>query len=189
MPPPNPCHQPNNLLSCEFRSGTCSYLSLSLSHNLTKVLVLIPYQHPICSATKPLPHQSWHHYDAKFHTLAVINPFFRWDQRHPDLWLECLIRSSNAGRAPYCKATTYFPDNCPQSSFRDSKSTHTPSELENPFHLYVASSTKIATPEPPVTTNTIAYPFKATTLESTATKTRVNLPGNDNPASSQPPNI
>ena len=47
----------------------------------------------------------------------------------------------------------------------------------------------IATPEPPVTTNTSAYPVKATTLESTATKTRVNLSGNDNPASSQPPNI
>ena len=163
-------------LSCECRPGTCSYLSLTLSHNPTKVL-------------KPLTLQNWHHYDAKFRTLAAVNPFFCWDQRHPYLWLECLIRSSNAGCAPYCKATTHFPDNCPQSSFRDSKSTHTPFELENPFHLYVASSTKIAAPEPPVTANTSAYPVKATSLESTATKTRVNLPGNDNPASSLPPNI
>ena len=64
-----------------------------------------------------------------------------------------------------------------------------PSKLENPFHLYVASSIKIATPEPPVTTNTSAHPVKTTTLESTATKTKVNLPGNDDPAYSQPPNI
>ena len=69
MPSPNPCHKPNNPLSCECRPGACSYLSLTLSHNPTKVLVLIPYQHPICSATKPLPLQSWHHYDAKFHTV------------------------------------------------------------------------------------------------------------------------
>ena len=115
--------------------------------------------------------------------------FFSRYQRHPDLLLKCLIRSSNTGHAPYCKATTHFSDNCAQSSFCDSKSTHAPHELENPFHLYVASSTKIVTPEPPVTTNTSAYPVKATTLESTAIKTRVSLPGNDNPTSSQPPNI
>ena len=113
--------------------------------------------------------------------MSLRCQIFSVGPKHPDLWLVCLIRSSNAGRALNCKVTTHFPDNCPQSSFYDSKSTHTPSKLENPFHLYVASSTKIATPEPPVTTNTSAYPVKATTLESTATKTRVNLPGNNNP--------
>ena len=106
VPQPNPCNRPNSpSKDCHVDAGLEPVAILS--HNPTKVLVLIPYQHPICSATKPLPLQSWRHFDAKFHTLAAVNPCFCWDQRHPDLWLECLIRSSNAGHASYCKATTH----------------------------------------------------------------------------------
>ena len=46
------------------------------------------------------------------------------------------------------------------------------------------SSTKVAAPEPLVSTYTSACPVKATTLKSAASKTRAD-PDNDNPVSSQ----
>ena len=97
---------------------------------------MIPYQHLICSATTLLPLQSWLQYDAKFRTLAAANPLLRWDQRHPDLWLECLAlgnKEQQCWPCPYCKATTHFPENCPWSPFRDSKSTPTPAEPRRPL--------------------------------------------------------
>ena len=92
---------------------------------------MIPYQRLICSATTLLPLKSWLQYEAKFHTLATANPLLRWDQRHPDLWLECLALGNKEQQrwpCPYCKATTHFPENCPQSPFRHNKSTPTPPE-------------------------------------------------------------
>ena len=107
------------------------YLSVILSHNPAKVLEMIPYQRLICSATTLLPAQNWLQYDAKFRTLAAANPLLRWDQRHSDLWLECLApRNTEQQRwpCPYCKATTHFPENCPRSPFRDSKPSSAPPE-------------------------------------------------------------
>ena len=49
----------------------------------------------------------------------------------------------------------------------------------------MVSSTKVTVPEPLVSTDTSACPVKATTLESAASKTKIDLPGNDNPASSR----
>ena len=48
---------------------------------------------------------------------------------------------------------------------------------------------KVAAPEPLVSTNTSACPVKATTLKSAASKTRTDLPDNDNLASSRSLNI
>ena len=106
------------------------YLLVILSHNHAKILEMIPYQCLICSATALLPLQSWLRYDAKFCTLAAANPLLCWDQRHPDLWLECLALGNKEQQhwpCPYCKVTTHFPENCPQSPFRHNK-TPTPPE-------------------------------------------------------------
>ena len=55
--------------------------------------------------------------------------------------------------------------------------------------LHQLNLAKVTAPEPPVTTGTSAYHVKATTLESAATKTRADLPGNDSPASSRSLNV
>ena len=107
------------------------YLLVILSHNPAKVLEMISYQCLICSATALLPLQSWLQYDAKFCTLAAANPLLCWDQRHPDLRLECLALGNKEQQHwpwPYCKVTTHFPENCPQSPFRHNKSIPTPPE-------------------------------------------------------------
>ena len=48
------------------------------------------------------------------------------------------------------------------------------------MHQYAMSSTKVAAPEPLEYIDICAYPGEATTLESAATKTRADLPDNDN---------
>ena len=164
------------------------YLLVILSHNPAKVLEMIPYQRLICSATTLLPLKSWLQYYAKFCTLAAANPLLRWDQRHPNLWLECLALGNKEQQrwpCPYCKATTHFPENCPQSLFVITNQLLHHLSLKDPFHQYVVSSTKVTAPEPLVSTDTSACPVKATTLESAASKTRTDLSGNDNPASSR----
>ena len=143
-----------------------------LSHNTTKVIEMIPYQHLICSATTLLPLQSRLQYDAKFRTLAAANPLLCWDQRHPDLWLEYLALSKQEQQCwscPYYKATTHFLDNCPHSPLyvMTNQLLHCLS-IESPFHQFAASSTRVAAPEPPATTVTSAYPVKAAILESAA---------------------
>ena len=108
------------------------YLSVIRCHNPTKALEMISYQNLICSANALLPLQSWLQYDAKFRTLAASDPFLRWDQRHPDLWLECLALSNKEQQrwpCPYCKATNHYPENCPRSPFRDSKPASRPPEF------------------------------------------------------------
>ena len=50
--------------------------------------------------------------------------------------------------------------------------------IENPFHQFAASSTRVAAPEPTAITATSAYPVKATTLELAATETKTDLPHN-----------
>ena len=101
------------------------YLSIRLCSNPERALELIGYQRLICSANKLLPLNAWLQYDNKFRTIAASNTHLRWDQRHPDLWLEALAlgnldkQSSKRWPCPYCKATTHFPENCPRSPFRD----------------------------------------------------------------------
>ena len=128
------------------------YLSVMLSHNPTKVIEMIPYQCLICSATTLLPLQSGLQYDTKFWTLAAANPLLCWDQRHLDLWLECLTLGNKEQQrwpCPYCKATTHFPDNCPHSPLyvRDGKSTPTPPEYRKSLPPISTSSTRVTAPE------------------------------------------
>ncbi len=78
------------------------YLSVLLAHNPSRVVELFGYQRLICSANTLLPARSWLQYDSKFRTLAAVDQLLRWDQRHPDIWLECLALSNtmpNAGPA------------------------------------------------------------------------------------------
>ena len=101
------------------------YLSILLSSNPGRALELVGYQRLICSANQLLPLNAWLQYDSKFRTIAASNSYLRWDQCHPDLWLEALAlgnldkQSSKRWPCPYCKATTHFPENCPRSPFRD----------------------------------------------------------------------
>ena len=97
------------------------YLSVLLGHNPSRAVELSGYQRLICSANTLLPVRSWLQYDSKFRTLAAADPLLRWDQRHPDLWLECLASvQQNAKRwpCPYCSGTNHFPSNCLQAPFR-----------------------------------------------------------------------
>ena len=81
---------------------------------------LFGYQRLICSAHTLLPLESWLQHDYKFRTLAAADPLLRWDQRHSDLWLECLASSHQSTKhwpCPYCRATNHFPENHPHSPF------------------------------------------------------------------------
>ena len=84
------------------------YLSIRLCSNPERALELIGYQRLICSANKLLPLNAWLQYDNKFRTIAASNTHLRWDQRHPDLWLEALAlgnldkQSSKRWPCPYC---------------------------------------------------------------------------------------
>ena len=97
------------------------YLTVILAHNPSRAVKLFGYQRLICSAHTLLPLESWLQYDYKFRTLAAADPLLRWDQRHSDLWLECLASSQQSTKrwpCPYCRATNHFPENCPHSPFR-----------------------------------------------------------------------
>ena len=105
------------------------YLVVLLAHNPSRA-ELFGYQRLICSANTLLPVHSWLQYDSKFRTLAAADPLLRWDQRHPDLWLECLASGQQNKRwpCPYCRATNHFPSNCPHAPFRYKKKIHQSTE-------------------------------------------------------------
>ena len=97
------------------------YLAVILAHNPSRAVELFGYQRLICSAHTLLPLESWLQYDYKFRTPAAADPLLQWDQRHSDLWLECLASSQQSTKrwpCPYCRATNHFPENCPHSPFR-----------------------------------------------------------------------
>ena len=96
------------------------YLTVILAHNPSRAVELFGYQQLICSAHTLFPHESWLQYDYKFRTLAAADPLLRWDQRHSNLWLECLASSQQSTKywpCPYYIATNHFPENCPHSPF------------------------------------------------------------------------
>ena len=108
-----------------------------------------------------------------------------WDQRHPDLLLECLALGNKEQQrwpCPYYRATTHFPENCPTLLFvMENYLLHCLS-IESPFHQFAVSSTRVAAPEPPATTVTSACPVEAATLKLAATEIKT-VPDNNNPAS------
>ena len=96
------------------------YLAIISAHNPLRALEFFGYQRLICSAHTLHPLESWLQYDYKFWTLAAADPLLWWDQRHSDLWLECLASSHQSTKCwpcPYCRATNHFPENCPHSPF------------------------------------------------------------------------
>ena len=111
------------------------YLAVILAHNPSRAVELFGYQRLICSANTLLPLDSWLQYDYKFRTLAAADPLLRWDQRHPDLWLECLASSYQSNKrwpCPYCRATNHFPDNCPHSPICTNKQQSSEHRTSNP---------------------------------------------------------
>ena len=113
------------------------YLLVILSHNPAKVLEMIPYQCLICSATTLLPLQSWLQYDAKFRTSTAANPLLRWDQRHLDLWLECLALGNKEQQrclAPTVEPLLTFQRTVLSLLFVITNQILYHLSLENPFH-------------------------------------------------------
>ena len=127
------------------------YLAVLLAHNPSRAVELFGYQRLICSANTLLPVHSWLQYDSTFRTLAAANPLLRWDQRHPDLWSECLAsgQQNKHWPCPYCRATNHFPSNCPHSE-------HIPVQP-------VICSIKDTAPVKTAPINTFAFPAKVST--------------------------
>ena len=168
------------------------YLSVISSHNPAKILEMIPYQLLICSATTLPPLQSWLKYDAKFRTLAAANLLLCWDQRHPDLWLECLAlgnKEQQCWPCPYCKVTTHFPENCPQSPFRHSKSTPTPPEPGRSLPPICGEFNQGHCTRATSKYRHICLSCQGNHPRISCLKTRADLPDNDDPVSSRSLNI
>ena len=89
----------------------------------------------------------------------------------PQNALPWVIRSSDAGLVPTTKPLLISQGTVLDLLFVMANQLSHHLSLENPFHQYGVSSTKVTAPEPPVTTDTSACPVKATTLESAVTKT------------------
>ena len=82
------------------------YLVVLLAHNPSRAVELFGYQRLTYSANTLLPVHSWLQYDSTFRTLAAANPLLRWDQRHPDFWLECLASGQQNKHWPGCLVHT-----------------------------------------------------------------------------------
>ena len=68
-----------------------NYLTVAVAHNPNRALELIGYQMIITSASSQVPLHKWLMYDVQFRMLAAFNDDLRWDTRHQDLWLQCLV--------------------------------------------------------------------------------------------------
>ena len=68
-----------------------NYLSVIVAHTPSRALEMIGYQRIITSASSQVPLSKWLMYDTQFRMLASLNRDLRWDTRHQDLWLQCLV--------------------------------------------------------------------------------------------------
>ena len=113
------------------------YISVVLSHSPERALEMIGYQRLITTASNQLPFPKWFAYDVKFRTLAAADPTLHWDQRHVDLWLECIAPSKESQRrwpCSFCGSTFHFPENCPKCPFRAGKQPPKPPDVRRPQH-------------------------------------------------------
>ena len=126
----------------------------------------------ICSANKLLPLNAWLQYDNKFCTIAASNAHLRWDQRHPDLWLEALalgnldMQSSKRWPCPYCKTTTHFQKIVPVRLFVTTWNQIEQLITELPALQSAVTITMVTAPDASAPLSTSTCPAKAITLES-----------------------
>ena len=144
-----------------------------MGHNPSRAVELFGYQRLICSANTLLPVRSWLQYDSKFHTLAAADPLLRWDQRHPDLWLECLASvQQNAKQitslAIVCKLL--FAKN----KIHQITAEHQITSKDPPIQL-VECSIKDTAPVKPALISTSAFPVKVNTPGPSAQEGKLPL--------------
>lgn len=68
-----------------------NYVSVIVAHTPSRALEMIGYQKIITSANSQVPFFQWSTYDIEFCMLASFNHDLRWDTRHQDLWLQCMV--------------------------------------------------------------------------------------------------
>lgn len=85
-------YQPPNITSfTEWMEAWNKYLTVIITHSPSRALEMIGYQRIITSANSQVPLSTWLAYDVQFRMLAAFNHDLRWDTRHQDLWLQCLV--------------------------------------------------------------------------------------------------
>ena len=92
------------------------YLAILIDHSPVRAPQLMAYQGIITSASTQYPLAAWLNYDIQFRTLAASDPSLRWDTRHTDLWLQCVIAASTSAicwPCSHCGETDHYPQNCP----------------------------------------------------------------------------
>lgn len=140
------------------------YHAVLLAHNPTRALELFGYQWLICSPNTLLPEVQ---YNSEFHTLTTAELPLHWDQRHPDLWLECLASGQQKVKrwpCPYYGSTNHFPRNCLDAPFRHKQhsSDYRPTQKifpPNLWNVYIKDTVPIKA----ALINTSAFPVEVNT--------------------------
>ena len=105
-----------------------NYLLTLVHHFPTRARELIGYQYIISNVARKQPFPTVMDYDKKFRTRAATFRTIQWDQRDPELWLECFsVSNQTPQRIPchHCGSTSHWPQNCPTQSFRGPGLSHT----------------------------------------------------------------